>query len=144
MKYFLAGVIQGNNQGQGMESQDYRTQLQEIIQMHDPTAEILDPWDLTPGMEPPTTTDRIRYVFEENVRRAANDADIVVAFVPHASMGTSIEMYEAWRKGKRVYCITPLKTNWVCRLYTSRLFESIEEFGDFMGSTSLPALPAAQ
>ena len=44
------------------------------------------------------------------------EVDVVVAYVPEASMGTAIEIWEAHSHGKVVISISPLDRNWVIRL----------------------------
>jgi hypothetical protein len=53
------------------------------------------------------------------------EVDVVVAFLPEASMGTAIEIWEAFRHGRRVVTISPLERNWVVR-YCSHLV--LEDF----------------
>jgi hypothetical protein len=47
--------------------------------------------------------------------RMCREVDVVVAFIPEASMGTAIEMWEAHQHGRLVVTISPLVHNWVVR-----------------------------
>jgi hypothetical protein len=40
------------------------------------------------------------------------ETDLLIAFVPEATMGTAIEMWEAARHGRVVVTISPLDLNW--------------------------------
>jgi hypothetical protein len=49
-----------------------------------------------------------------------------------ASMGTAIEMWEAYRSGVRVFSISHMVANWVVKLLSSRVFPTLEAFEDFV------------
>ena len=57
-----------------------------------------------------------------------SDIDVLVAFVPSASMGTAIEMWEAWRCGRIVLTISPLSHNWVVRFCSHAVYADVEVF----------------
>ena len=42
--------------------------------------------------------------------------DLLIAYVPEASMGTAIEMWEAHQHARVVVTITPLSHNWVVQI----------------------------
>ena len=65
---------------------------------------------------------------------AAGRADALVAFVPEASMGTAIEIWEAYRHQRPIFIISPLRENWVIRFLSTRVFETHEEFIGFVAS----------
>ena len=54
--------------------------------------------------------------------------DLLIASVPEASMGTAIEMWEAWRHDKLVISISPLKHNWAVKYLSHLLFEQESDF----------------
>eukprot|EP00770_Monocercomonoides_exilis_P003050 MONOS_3031.1-p1 / transcript=MONOS_3031.1 / gene=MONOS_3031 / organism=Monocercomonoides_exilis_PA203 / gene_product=unspecified product / transcript_product=unspecified product / location=Mono_scaffold00067:72968-73768(+) / protein_length=148 / sequence_SO=supercontig / SO=protein_coding / is_pseudo=false len=114
----------------GLVSQDYRKELQEFIKSCDKEAVIVDTFDICDHPELLEKDDEIRHVFEYNVQKAV-ESDIVVAFVPSASMGTAVEICSAWKAGKTVYTISPLKENWTIRLYSTQVFPTMEEFKTF-------------
>ena len=64
----------------------------------------------------------------------ATSADVVVAFVPEASMGTAIEVWQAHQAGRIVLTISPMTENWVIRILSSRNFETFEMFERFVRS----------
>jgi hypothetical protein len=51
-----------------------------------------------------------------------------VAFVPEASMGTAIEMWEAHRHGRVVITISPLVHNWAVRFLSHAVYADVEAF----------------
>ena len=52
----------------------------------------------------------------------------VVAYLPEASMGSAIEMWEAKKAGAKVIAITGLKHNWVVRYTADLMVENLEQF----------------
>ncbi|KAK2943295.1 hypothetical protein BLNAU_21772 [Blattamonas nauphoetae] len=129
MRYFLAGVMQ-TTLLEGVVSQDYRNVLRDFIKSVEPDADVYDPWLAHPDPASLEDNEEIRQVFEMNVQEAEK-SDVVIAFIPTASMGTAIEIEHAWRAGKTVWTISPLVKNWVVRLYSHKLFPSIEAFKTF-------------
>jgi nucleoside 2-deoxyribosyltransferase len=90
-------------------------------------------------------TDQARETFVEMVRLACT-ADVVVAYVPQASMGTAVEIWEAYVRGVPVYAISPLAENWVIKLSSKRVFPALAEFEAFLaqgGAVSVHAAHAA-
>jgi len=85
----------------------------------------------------------IRSTLAEGVARAAA-ADLLVAYVPGASMGTAIEMHEAARAGAVVLTITDLAVNWVIRAYSDRIFPDVIAFEEFLASDAFAALLEAK
>ncbi|MCL4460087.1 MAG: hypothetical protein M1136_09505 [Chloroflexi bacterium] len=130
MKIYLAGVIQGSNTGKGIHDQAYRTQLKQIIAARYPDAGIVCPLELCP--------DSMSYSWEQgrqaflSLVEEAVQADIVLAYLPHASMGTAVEMWAAHWAGKPVLTITPMCENWVVNSISDIVFGSIEEFEGFV------------
>ncbi|KAA6384046.1 MAG: hypothetical protein EZS28_020427 [Streblomastix strix] len=134
-KYFISGVIQANLQD-GIVSQDYRRVLKEIIETTHKGSIVIDPHDICekPQDIPVDDIVEIRRIFEGNIQRLLQ-SDIIVAYLPTCSNGTSIEIYEAFRAGKTVYTITSLKKNWVVKLYSTKVFDSINDFSEFLKQT---------
>ena len=113
MRVFLAGIMQGSHLGAVLHNQQYRQQLQDLLQRHLPQAEIYDPLaDHANSLD--YDNERGRSVFLHHAQLAA-EVDLVVAVVPEATMGTAIEMWQAYQAGKAVLTISPLVHNWVVR-----------------------------
>jgi len=67
-------------------------------------------------------------------------ADIVVAYLSQASMGTAIEMWRAYEKGVPVLTISALAENWVVNFLSTRVFPTMDEFAVFIEQGGLKAL----
>jgi nucleoside 2-deoxyribosyltransferase len=126
MRVFLAGIMQGSIVQNHVHEQTYREALAELLLSHVPGVEVFDPWAVYPD-SPSYEDDRVRAVLVANLAQAAQ-SDLVIAYLPEASMGTALEMWEAWRAGVPVIAITPLAANWVVRVVASQRFETLDEF----------------
>lgn len=140
MRVFLAGIMQGSNNHDGVHAQDYRTQLAELLRAHVPGVEVFDPWAVYPD-SPSYPDERVRTVLVANIEEAAA-CDLVIAYLPQASMGTALEMWEAWRAGVPVIAISPLAANWVVRTCASQRFGSLEEFAQAVQAGGVTRLTA--
>jgi nucleoside 2-deoxyribosyltransferase len=126
MRVFLAGIMQGSNAHDGVHAQDYRAALASVLIAHVPGVEVFDPWAVYPD-SPSYPDDQVRTVLVANVQEAAS-CDLVIAYLPQASMGTALEMWEAWRAGVPVIAITPLAANWVVRTCAVRRYDTLVDF----------------
>ncbi len=128
--WFLAGIIQGSKAGIAIHDQAYRQRLTAAIEWYEPDAEVFCPFD---GHHDSVNYDdaRARQVFQENLERA-RQADMLIAYLPEASMGTAIEIWERARLGKPVWVISPLATNWIVRLFAEKRFDSLEDFERYL------------
>lgn len=126
MRFFLAGIMQGSHVGSVLHNQSYRARIQQLLKAHFPLAEIYDPLaDHAGSLEYDDQTGRDVF-FHHN--RLCGTVDVVLAFVPEASMGTAIEMWEAHRHGRLVITISPLKHNWAVKFLSHAVFADLEEF----------------
>ena len=141
-RIFLAGIIQGSLPGLAVHPQTYRDRLRELIRGVLPNAEVFCPVEGHPN-SPTYTKEKAREVFFHHIGVAAS-SDLVVAFCPEASMGTAIEMYEAYRNGVPVVCISPMETNWSVRLLSERVLPDLAAFEDFARDGGLARLIAAR
>ena len=140
--YFLSGVMQGRKaEGEGVEgtvSQDYRQHMKDAILAADAGAAVVEPWDLvgaecerlypkgTPQAEMFKENADVRHCFGVCVE-AAVKADVVVSYLPEASMGSAVEIYAAKGAGRTILCVAPgrMAQNWVVRSYADHVFEDI-------------------
>jgi nucleoside 2-deoxyribosyltransferase len=118
--------MQGSNADDGVHAQDYRAVLADLLRAHLPGVDVFDPWAVYPD-SPSYPDDQVRTVLVANIQEAAA-SDLVIAYLPQASMGTALEMWEAWRAGVPVIAITPLAANWVVRTCAVQRFDTLEEF----------------
>jgi hypothetical protein len=126
MRFFLAGIMQGSHLAATLHNQDYRGRIKQLLAEHFPEADVYDPladhsnslnYDEARGRE---------VFFHHN--RLCREVDVVLAFVPEASMGTAIEMWEAYENGRVVIAISPLKHNWAVKFLSHELYEDFEAF----------------
>jgi hypothetical protein len=126
MRFFLAGIMQGSHLGEVLHHQGYRARVKQLLVDHFPDANVYDPLaDHQNSLDYDDVQGRA--VFEHH-NAMCREVDVVIAFVPEASMGTAIEMWEAYRHGRIVVAISPLVHNWVIRFCSHRVFRDLELF----------------
>jgi hypothetical protein len=130
MKVFIAGIMQGSRLDKDVEDQGYRERIASAIRARVPDTDILDPWALHPD-SPTYDFERGKQVYL-SLNDAAARAEVLVAYVPQASMGTAIEMWQAFQAGARIYTISPLTENWVVKFLSDRVFATLDEFIQFV------------
>ncbi len=130
MRVFIGGIMQGSLRENTISGQDYRRAIGDCLRQFLPGVEIIDPLELHP--------DSIGYA-EEAARqtliilaREAGRADALIAYVPEASMGTALEMWEAYHNRRPIFTISPLIHNWVVKGLSTRVFVSLDEFYAFV------------
>jgi len=138
MNVFLAGIMQGSKVEAAIHAQDWREPIRRAFAGHVPPSEVYCHFEANPRSIDYELPD-IRVTFEEGLRRA-RQCDVLVAYLPSASMGTAIEMVEAYHAGTVVLTITPMALNWVVRLYSHRIFATVAELEAFLASGQLDAL----
>ena len=120
MRFFIAGIMQGSHLGEVLHHQGYRDQVRQMLIEHYPNADVYDPLaDHQNSLEYDDYQGREVFLHHN---RMCREVDVVIAFVPEASMGTAIEMWEAYRHGKIVLAISPLVHNWVVRFCSHQVF----------------------
>jgi hypothetical protein len=140
VRFFVAGIMQGSRQDDDICDQDYRATIRNIISLKYPGAEVVCPMELYP--------DSVVYGYEEgkatflDLAHRAAEADVVVAYLPEASMGTAIEMWQAHAAGTRILTISPMADNWVIKFLSDRVFATMAKFEEFMASDGLAELSA--
>lgn len=127
MRFFIAGIMQGSHRDPVLHEQGYRQRLRELLRQHCPQAAVYDP--LADHQDSLGYDDaRARQVFYRH-NRLCREVDVVVAFVPEASMGTAIEMWEAHEHGRGVVItISPLERNWAVRFCSHLVFPDWSSF----------------
>ena len=129
---FIGGIMQGSRRENTIDTQDYRQMIGECLRSHLANVEVIDPFELHPNSVAYDTAEARRTLIA--LAQTAGQSDAVVVFVPEASMGTALEMWEAYRGGKPIFAISPLAYNWVVRCLATRIFANIEEFCTFVAS----------
>ncbi len=138
MRFFIAGIMQGSRTEPNIHDQGYRVAIGAAIKDRFTKAEIIDPMELHPGgvyYGP----DKAKRTLLEMADEAAQ-ADVLIAYVPEASMGTAVEMWQAHQAGKPILAISPLAENWVVRFLSTRVFPSLGAFESFVAEGELEKL----
>lgn len=138
MRFFVAGIMQGSRQDPDICSQDYRTAIREIILQKYPQAKIICPFDLYPE-SPYYGPEDGKRTFLDLVNRA-KEADFLIAYLPEASMGTAIEMWQAYGEGVPILSISPMAENWVIKFLSARTFATLQEFAEFVDNDGVEGI----
>jgi hypothetical protein len=125
MRFFLAGIMQGSHRGAELHNQDYRGEIKRLLVEHFPQAEVYDPLaDHANSLGYDESRGREVFWFHN---RLCREVDVVLAFVPEASMGTAIEMWEAHEHGRTVVTVSPLVHNWAVKFLSHVLYADLED-----------------
>ena len=126
MRFFLAGIMQGSHAAARCHGQEYRALISRLIKSHFPDADLYDPHvKHSTSLDYSHETGR-EVFFRHN--RMCREVDVLVAFVPEASMGTAIEMWEAYQHGAAVLTISPLLHNWAVKFLSHALYADLPAF----------------
>ena len=126
MRIFLAGIMQGSHAEALLHDQEYRGRIKRLVEAHFPQTDLYDPRaDHAESLDYDEATGR-RVFFRHNLM--CREIDLLLAFLPEASMGTAIEMWEAYRHGAAVITISPLKHNWAVKFLSHAVYADLEEF----------------
>ncbi len=139
MKFFIAGIMQGSLIDPKLHTQNYRSLLTEWIQESLEGAEVYDPLAGHNDSIEYNETQGKRTFYNHN-RMCGNDIDVLVAYAPEASMGTAIEMWEAYRNRKIVITISPMAHNWVVKFCSHLVLDSLDDFQAALQDRSIQQL----
>jgi len=124
MHIFIAGVMQGGRHDDQLDNQTYRVRITEALRAHLPGVTITDPWAMHPNS--------VNYD-EETARRTflsltkqAGKVDLLIAFLPVPSMGTAMEMWEAYQAGVYIIAVTPFVHHWAVRFTANEILPDLE------------------
>lgn len=126
MRVFIGGVMQGSNDGLEMLDQSYRKKIEEALLRKWPDLEVVDPFSLHPLSLTYDDASAKQTMFE--MLRLAETCDLLIAYLPTASMGTAVEIYAAYCNGVPVVAISDLRYNWVVRGLADKLYRDLETF----------------
>ncbi len=138
MKIFLAGIMQGSHLGAVLHNQDYRERLARLLTEHLPEADVYDPM-ADHGDSLDYDDDQGRGVFMKH-NAMCGEVDLLIAVVPEASMGTAIEMWQAYQADRTVISISPLSHNWAVRFLSDAVFPDMEAFESALAGGKIAAL----
>lgn len=135
VRLFIGGIMQGSKQEMAVCSQNYRTEIADMVRRHHPEIEIVDPFKLHPNS--------VTYGKEQAVETflslldVAAETDILVAYLPRASLGTALEVWRAFDAGKPVIAISPMDKNWMLWATTNHILPDIAAFERFVAQGGL-------
>ncbi len=142
MSVFISGVMQGTRSDNKVHHQHYRQNIAQVLQENLEDVKIIDPWVIFPTEEINDDEQARAALIGESM--LAGKADALVAYLPEASMGSAVEIWEAHRAGVPIFSISPLADNWVVKLFSARVFPTLEAFKSFITAGGLtPALQVA-
>lgn len=123
MHVFIAGVMQGARLDEQIHEQAYRLTIANCIREHVPEAKITDPWALNPES---VTYDeqRARDTFL-SMTNLAGKADVLIAYLPTVSMGTAMEMWEAYQSNTYIIAVTPHIHHWAIRFTANEIMPDL-------------------
>lgn len=137
---FISGVMQGNRNDRLIEAQDYRLRIAEALRAHIPDVKITDPWMLHP--------DSVNYGPAEAAQtfltntRLAGEADVLIAYLPQASMGTAMEMWQAYQHNAAIIAVSPLSHNWAIRVTSQVLLPDLDSLLTYIADGQVQQLAA--
>ena len=126
MRFFIAGIMQGSHTARALHEQDYRRQVSELLASRFPDADVYDPRAKHRNSLEYADLNGREVFFRHNAM--CREVDALVAVLPAASMGTAVEMWEAYRSGAAVISISPMEHNWVVRFLSHAVYSSLEGF----------------
>jgi hypothetical protein len=126
VQVFIAGIMQGSRMDRYIGDQDYRRIIAEALLEHRADVEIMDPNELhTNGVD---YDDDLAKATLLEMANLASQVDLVVAYVPQASMGTALEMWNAFEAGVPLVTISPMTANWVIKHLSSVVLPDMDAF----------------
>lgn len=137
-RIFLAGIMQGSFEHDALHPQDYRQRIREMLKRLVPDAKVYCPVENHPKSLGYSER-RGREVFFDHLEMAAS-CDVLLAFVPEASMGTAVEMWEAHRNGRVVLTVSALTGNWTVKFLSTKILKDLEELECFLADGGLEKL----
>lgn len=141
-RIFVAGIIQGSLQDRSIHEQSYRERIVGLLRRAVPGVEVYCPIENYPNsLEFPDEEARQTFL---GLMRQAGKADVLVAYVPEASMGTAIEMWQAHGRGRPIVTISPMSANWTVRFLSTVLLPDVEAFERYVQGGELAALLASR
>ncbi|MFQ5399422.1 MAG: hypothetical protein ACE5E7_07465 [Anaerolineae bacterium] len=140
MHIFIAGVMQGGRHDDQLDSQTYRVRITEALRAHIPGVTITDPWAMHPNSVN-YDEETARHTFLSLTKQAGN-ADLLIAFLPIPSMGTAMEMWEAYQAGVYIIAVTPFVHHWAVRFTANEILPDLEHLLAYIKNGRLQELAA--
>lgn len=134
---FLGGIIQGSK-AEGAHEQGYRDEIKELLRKALPDCELYDASEQFPvDREYDAEDGRDAFL---HIMDRAGEADVLVAYLPEASMGTAVEMWVAFHTGAVILAISPLAGNWTVGALADAVVPDLPAFQAFLEAGKLNEL----
>ncbi|WP_420629214.1 MoaD/ThiS family protein [Candidatus Leptofilum sp.] len=124
LRVFIAGVMQANRRDTQIESQNYRLQISQALRQHVPNVQIIDPWAENPNSVNYTES-QARHTFHTMTNKAS-EVDLLIAYLPLPSMGTAMEMWQAYQGNTYIIAITPFVHHWAIRFTANDILPDLQ------------------
>lgn len=131
LHFFIAGIIQGSLPNT-THPQDYRREIMHLLADAYPGSAIFDPVEEYPDSLSYDDAKASAAFFDLMDR--AGQGDVLIAFIPEASMGTAIELWNAHHEGCLVVAVTTLTKNWVIRYLSDHILPDLSSLKEFIHS----------
>lgn len=138
MKVFIGGIMQGARRDDQIDSQVYRVRIAEAFQQYAPEISVIDPWALNPNSvnyEEGLARDTFL-----SMTRKVKEADLMIAYLPQVSMGTAMEMWEAYNAGIYIVAVTPYLHHWAVRFTANEILPDLDALLAEIENGRLPQL----
>lgn len=142
MHVFIAGVMQAERLDDQIVSQDYRARITQALLATMPDVEITDPFALNPNSVN-YDNERARHTFLSMTKKAA-EVDLLIAYLPKVSMGTAMEMWEAFQAGAYIVAVTPHIHHWAIRFTTNEILPDLNSLEEMIGNGRLHQIMLAR
>ena len=130
LRVFIAGVMQANRQDTQIESQNYRVKISQQLRQHVPNVQLIDPWAENPNSIH-YSDEQARHTFLTMTNKAS-EADLLIAYLPLPSMGTAMEMWQAYQGNTYIIAITPFVHHWAVRFTANHILPDLESLFGWM------------
>lgn len=139
MNFFIAGIMQGSKINVELHQQNYRNHIKEKLLQIFPDSNVYDPFECNKNSLF-YSSEMGKKVFLTHNRMCGTEIDVLVAFAPEATMGTAIEIWEAWKNGAIIITVSPMVTNWVVKFLSDAVYPDMEAFNIALDSGEIHAL----
>ena len=136
MHVFIAGVMQGERRDDQVDNQGYRLQITQALQAAMPQVTITDPFALNPNSVN-YDEEQARYTFL-TLTKKAGEADLLIAYLPKVSMGTAMEMWEAYQAGVYIVAVTPFIHHWAVKFTANEILPDMGSLLEWIGNGRFP------
>ena len=138
MRVFIAGIMQGSRLDHLISNQNYRVLLAQTLKEYIDDVVIVDPWVIHPNSVDYDNEQAVATFLE--MTALAGEVDVVLAHLPHASMGTAIELWTAYHADIPIIVASPLTHNWVLKVTATRILPDLDSLLDFIKKGELTPL----